>query len=105
MSKHTPGPWRYEVDDEGGNFQLFSGDEPILAGCGCCDSPWISGVDNARLIAAAPAMYAEIERLRAALEAMLSHTADLDPMQGYRPDEDFSAVKQARAALKEANDE
>jgi len=42
---------------------------------------------------------AEAERLREALEAMLSHTADLDPMQGYRPEEDFSAVKQARTAL------
>jgi hypothetical protein len=37
-----------------------------------------------------------------ALNAMLSHTANLDPMQGYRPEEDFSAVKQARAAIAKA---
>jgi hypothetical protein len=42
---------------------------------------------------------AQRDALLEALEAMLSHTADLDPMQGYRPEEDFSAVKQARAAI------
>ncbi len=53
---------------------------------------------DARLIAAAP-------DLLEALKVMLSHTADLDPMQGYRPEEDFTAVKQARAAIAKATGE
>jgi hypothetical protein len=36
---------------------------------------------------------------------MLSHTAELDPMQGYRPEEDFIAVKQASAAIAKATGE
>jgi hypothetical protein len=55
---------------------------------------------------------AELRRLHAvnaelleALKAMLSHTAELDPMQGYRPEEDFTAVKQARAAIAKAEGE
>jgi hypothetical protein len=50
---------------------------------------------DARLIAAAP-------DLLEALHAMLSHTAMLDPSQGF-DGFDYSAVNQARAAIAKAD--
>ena len=82
--KHTPGPWRLDRAraliplDKHTWAEAYGGTEA-----------------NARLIAASP-------ELLDALEAMLSHTAELDPMQGYWPEKDVSAVKQARAAIAKA---
>jgi hypothetical protein len=97
MSKHTPGPWGYFCHHPEGSWHIgaspttYAKGDPTIANLGQIGDQGA----NARLIAAAP-------ELLEALEAMLSHTADLDPMQGYRPEEDFSAVKQARAAIAKA---
>ena len=103
-AKHTPGPWigagpsfgdplpRYtteivtEWEDEDGEVLSI------------CKLPFHHHDDeneaNARLIAAAP-------DLLEALHAMLSHTAMLDPSQGF-DGFDHSAVNQARAAIAKA---
>lgn len=64
MSKHTPGPWTYDEDAS-----------EILSGSEASGWIWIADVAqsvpsgetqaNARLIAAAPRMYARIEALAA----------------------------------------
>lgn len=82
---HTPGPWKTL------GAQFVCSESAVVA-------QQCKSMEDARLIAAAP-------DLLEALEALLSHTADLDPMQGYRPEEDFSAVKQARAAIAKATGE
>ena len=98
MSKHTPGPWHVDcgciyaacqMDERGRTRQR------PLAEVTSDEDHDDHYEKNCRLIAAAP-------DLLEALKAMLSHTADLDPMQGYRPEEDFSAVKQACAAIAKA---
>ena len=101
MSKHTPGLW---TDDQKtgrdpriiGALRLIKSDGFVIAFVPMwLDDEHVEARANARLIAAAP-------ELLEALKAMLSHTAELDPMQGYRPEEDSSAVKQARAAIAKA---
>jgi hypothetical protein len=91
MSKHTPGPWHIDPIKAHAN-----GNRRIMAEQ-CTPVAVVPEhlAADARLIAAAP-------DLLEALKAMLNHTADLDPMQGYPPEEDFSAVKQARAAIDKA---
>jgi hypothetical protein len=67
VSKHTPGPWK--GGEYPGDMTIDGPDgKRIVGGCGCCNSPWGVTDDaectaNARLIAAAPDMYALIERL------------------------------------------
>jgi len=62
---HTPGPWTYDVSDDGTLLDIKAGDEWILNGCGCCGSPWVSNVEDARLMAAAPdLLYALQEFIR-----------------------------------------
>lgn len=69
-SKHTPGPWIAEVDDNGENLGIMSeAGKAVVAGCGCCGSPWSDKTHahaNARLIAAAP-------ELLEALKMVLQH--------------------------------
>ena len=91
--KFTPGPWvnvtRYiESEKEHG----IVNDGWRIAECMGSD-----GDANAHLIAAAPILYK-------ALEAMLTYTADLNPMQGF-DDLDHDAVKQAYYALARARGE
>jgi hypothetical protein len=61
-SKHTPGPWKYTHED-GLGFYVTSEDQEIkiIDGCGCCDSPWVSGEADARLISAAPELLAALQ--------------------------------------------
>ena len=54
MNAHSPGPWSFEVEENGDEFRLSDvNNEVIVGGCGCCGSPWCNLAD-ARLIAAAP---------------------------------------------------
>ena len=101
MRKHTPGPWAVE-DSIDGPIVYSEKTEVIISDCKNFAVPSGSIHEqcsaNARLIAAAP-------DLLDALEAMLAHTACIDPTQGYIPEDDFSAVKQARAAISKAKGE
>jgi hypothetical protein len=63
MSKHTPGPWSYAADSlKDGRYSIYH-NGPI-AYCGDTTARDGDGEANARLIAAAPEMLAELRRLR-----------------------------------------
>jgi hypothetical protein len=85
MSKHTPGPWRTEIDGE--LVGPLGGFMPV--GGGCYGSPWMTGITeearkaDARLIAAAPEL---LEALRSMLE----------------DDDHDEAKRKARAAIAKA---
>jgi hypothetical protein len=40
--KATPGPWKHVPKEDGKSFMSFAGPngETIVAGCGCCQSPY-----------------------------------------------------------------
>jgi len=74
-AQHTPGPWTFSVGEGGDNLSIRAGDTAVVAGCGCCGSPWTDhkrAGANARLIAAAPDMLA-------ALKGIMADTCDLEP--------------------------
>ena len=95
MSAHTPGPWEHVTD--GAGFMSFRGanGEWVVAGCGCCQSPFGHSEDagstcynptdrdrrNARLIAAAPDL---LENLIGCMEALSSHAPDCLEVQCAR---------------------
>jgi len=58
MSAHTPGPWTYSADDEGGYMVQVERDAQPIARVA-----WFDQEANARLIAAAPAMLEALEYL------------------------------------------
>ena len=60
MSKHTPGPWK-EVRLVGGSHRVTT-----AAGCSIAEAfgAGVTDAPNAKLIAAAPDMLAELKRLR-----------------------------------------
>ena len=65
--KHTPGPWVATVDEDGDNLSVRAESLPIVAGCGCCGSPWTAKANakaNASLIAAAPDLLEALELAR-----------------------------------------
>lgn len=73
MSAHTPGPWSYEPDnrrnpivsyEEGYIARLFS-PEATVSGCTSNAPPLVDVEANARLIAAAPDMYAALRDILA----------------------------------------
>lgn len=60
--KFTKGEWKLNFDldsDDIGtiNISIKAGEQTILAGCGCCGSPFARNVNDLHLIAAAPEMY------------------------------------------------
>lgn len=69
MTKHTPGPWRVgPVDD---TLVSDASGREVAAVDGDYNNPdeWPSMEANARLIAAAPEMYAELRKLADALNS------------------------------------
>ncbi len=90
-TKHTPGPWSYELSNDGNNFKLTSDDKQVVDGCGCCGPPWCDKAD-AQLISAAPDL---LEALKGALWRMEQY--DYQAMQG--------TIENARAAIKKATGE
>ena len=63
MNAHSPGPWSFEVEENGNEFRLSDvNNEVIVGGCGCCGSPWCNLAD-ARLIASAPDLLRELQIL------------------------------------------
>lgn len=93
--RHSTGDWTYTMQPDGTLFELRAGDTMIIYGCGCCGSPLVGGdaEANARLIAAAPDLFAACE---AALELLTD--------QGFAFDDEppTPEVVQIRAALAKA---
>ena len=62
MSKHTPGPWKWDGHIEQAIITADSGEE-VLWGCGCCDSPRLLSEADAHLIAAAPELLEALKEI------------------------------------------
>lgn len=70
-TKWTPGPWEWEGRDEPFSYTIFAKAGPLNV------CPAIAhGLGNARLIAAAPDLYAALERALALSKPRLQHEAD-----------------------------
>ncbi len=67
MSKHTPGPWGFELENgEGGEWYSFNG--PVLSWGWSDYAAGEQAKADARLIAAAPDLYKELDTALAFLE-------------------------------------
>lgn len=67
---HTLGPWEivcyssHEELKEIGNVEIKNSEgEVIIDGCGCCDSPRMSSIEDLHLIAAAPELLEALNRI------------------------------------------
>ena len=98
MSKHTPGPWRAQLREYGGQWEVERHWEVVSA----CDTEWwiaedasYTGCDEAtaRLIAAAPEL----------LEALMGLRLYVDPLLGG--EEVDNAIRAANAAIAKAEGE
>lgn len=95
--KHTPGPWTYDVNEDGELLEMEAGNEWVSNGCGCCGSPRVSNVEDARLMAAAP-------DLLDALKNILSWAVDVhDPRVEVVIN--YAGIDAARAAIAKATGE
>jgi len=132
-SAHTPGPWGLSITKdafsssktglppwrEGRSASIFSrhgdapsGYKPITSTVGVVGRDWDEAEANARLIAAAPDLYAALEALLEGAHAAQCHMmseygkgedAELTHLRITGGDRALSALKEtARAALKEA---
>ena len=75
MSEHTPGPWEYSDRTYLVDGKMYkTGDWAIMGGSYCLAQ--VAKETDARLIAAAPDMAAEIERLKAERAVLLEALGD-----------------------------
>lgn len=99
MSGHTKGPWKARVNPDGGRLSVEGADgTAVVAGCGCCDSPWTDKAHaeaNARLIAAAPDLLAACKALLQFEDAEIGES-------GGELEDSMRAVAMIRAAIAKA---
>lgn len=106
-AEHTPGPWTVQRHDERHTFDLEShtaikmpgSAEAVLYSLGA-DADEISA--NARLIAAAPELFAACEADHKAMDWLLARVAELDPTFMPSKSPVWPAVTQNRAAIRKA---
>ncbi len=94
-AKSTPGPWQFGLEDDGPNCLV--GERGMLW-CRVVDAPGRSATANARLIAAAPALLAELvecEQFLAPRERILSMVFDNCPPELSDLRRRLSAVRAA----------
>lgn len=113
-NKHTPGPWRSDVQGSDGD-QVFSANGMIVADCKWTAEVFDKRVANAALIASAPDLLAERDRLAsinaelvAALEDASFLLAKIGKFPGALPQfmgSIIRSVQDARAALAAAKGE
>lgn len=103
---HTPGPWKIvhystcEDLKEIGNVQIENHlEESIIDGCGCCDSPRMSSIEDLHLIAAAPELLDALHDLGSYAQLCESFLRETHPGKA-----DFLGKKlaKARAAIDKA---
>lgn len=98
MNAHSPGPWSFEVEENGDEFRLSDvNNEVVVGGCGCCGSPWCSFAD-ARLIASAP-------DLLEALKMGMNDTLDYIRINNLTGAENNQWIVLAKAAIAKATGE
>jgi hypothetical protein len=98
MDNHTPGPWTWKYGKGGYELKIMGANGSIVvAGCGCCGSPFGHNLEyDARLLAASPDLLEALEALLDVQEAPREHILLGDWQR---------AMDAARAAIKKARGE
>lgn len=83
MSNHTPGPWRLKSLNVMGEWEILTDNEwSIATTAGCCGANNLEDESesdaNARLIAAAPALYEAAKKVLAKLDSPTLSVTVLD---------------------------
>lgn len=83
--KHTPGPWHV-----GKSLRIIGANSQRVAVCD--DNEATPGMDNARLIAAAPDLLAALESTVKEIERLRHYTSGMDAQRAYTIAENASAA-------------